>query len=158
MFNSSKILEGIADYIPSLNGKVAKELQKGLRTLLKKVNAITKGSTFNTDFTEQAIKDHFDTTKGSQKGKALAHNSRLKRARTLVNKKTSCKKPTLECLACRIQRHSIQDCWCLFEDKRPAGVTIRDACIKRALKKVEKNKNLADQIAKIRHEEQKDEA
>jgi len=65
VFNSSKILEGIADYIPSLNGKVAKELQKGLRTLLKKANAIMKGSTFNTDFAEQVIEDHFDTIKGS---------------------------------------------------------------------------------------------
>ena len=70
----------------------------------------------------------------------------------------SCKKPTPKCLACRIRGHSIQDCWCLFEDKRPAGVIIRDACIKRALKKVEKNKDLADQVTKIRHKEQENEA
>jgi len=46
---------------------------------------------------------------------------------------------------------------CLFEDKRPVGVIIRNTCIKRALKKVEKNKDLTDQVAKIRHGEQEDE-
>jgi len=125
-------------------------LQKGLRTLLKKANTITKGSTFNADFTEQAIKDHFNTTKDSQKRKASAYNKHLKRAGILVNKEMSCKKPTPKCLVCKIQRHFIWDCWCLFENKRPAGVTIRDVCIKRALKKVKKNKNFADQVAKIR--------
>jgi len=44
--------------------KVAKELQEGLKTFLKKANATIKGSTFNADFAEQAIEDHF-TTKGS---------------------------------------------------------------------------------------------
>jgi hypothetical protein len=82
----------------------------------------------------------------------------LKRAGTLVDEETSCKKPTPECLACGIRGHSIRDCWCLFEDKRPAGVTIGDARINRALKKVEKNKELADQVVKIRLEEQEDEA
>ena len=80
--------------------KVAKELQKGLRTPSKKVNAIIKGSTFNTDFAEQAIKN-YSTTKGSQKGKASACTSRLKRAKSLVEK-MSCKKPTPKCLVCRI--------------------------------------------------------
>jgi len=70
----------------------------------------------------------------------------------------SCKKPTPECLVCEIQGHSIWDYWCLFEDKRPAGVIIKNACIKRALKKVKKNKDLADQVIKIRHGEQEDEA
>ena len=44
--------------------RVAKELQEGLRTLSKKANAITNGSTFNADFAKQVIKDHFNTTKG----------------------------------------------------------------------------------------------
>jgi len=35
---------------------------------------------------------------------------------------------------------------------------IRDARIKRVLKKVEKNKNLTNQVAKIRLEKQEDEA
>ena len=56
----------------------------------------------------------------------------------------SYKKPIPECLVYRIQGHSIWDCWCLFKDKRPAGVTIGDAYIKRVLKEVEKNKDLAD--------------
>ena len=43
--------------------KVAKELQEGLRTPLKKANAIIKRSIFNADFTKQAIEDYFDTTK-----------------------------------------------------------------------------------------------
>jgi len=44
--------------------RVAKELQEGLRTPLKKANTTIRGSTFNADFVEQAIKDHFNTTKG----------------------------------------------------------------------------------------------
>jgi len=138
--------------------KVTKELQKGLRTPLKKANATIKGSTFNTDFAEHIIENYSDTTKSSWKGKASACNRCLKRAGTLVDKKTSCKKPTPKCLVCGIQKHSIQDCWCLFEDKRPAGVIIKDAHIKRALKKVEKNKDLADQVTKIRCGEQEDKA
>jgi len=70
-----------------------------------------------------------------------------------VDKKTSCKKLTPECLACGIRGHSLWDCWCLFKDKRPAGVIIGDARINRALKKVEKNKNLANQVVKIRLKE-----
>ena len=137
--------------------RVAKELQEGLGTPLKKANAIIKGSTFNADFAEHAIKDYSDTTKSLWKGKASACNRCLKRAGTLMDEKMSCKKPTPECLVCGIQKYSIWDCWCLFEDKRPAGVIIRNACIKRVLKKVEKNKDLADQVAKIRCGEQEDE-
>ena len=44
--------------------RVAKELQKGLRIFLKKVNTIIKGSIFNIDFAEQAIEDYFNTIKG----------------------------------------------------------------------------------------------
>jgi len=86
----------------------------------------------------------------------LARTSRLKRAGSLVEE-TSQKKPTPECLACERRGHSIRDCWCLFEDKRPAGVTIRDNRIEKALRKVEQNKDLADLVAKIRLE-QEDEA
>ena len=82
--------------------RVVKELQEGLRTPLKKANTTIKGSTFNADFTEQATKDYSNTTKGLQREKALAYNRRLKRARTLVDKKTSYKKPTPKCLACGI--------------------------------------------------------
>ena len=45
--------------------KVAKELQKGLRTPSKKANATTRGSTFNTDFAEHTIEDYSNTTKSS---------------------------------------------------------------------------------------------
>ena len=89
--------------------KVVKELQEGLRTPLKKANATIRGSTFNIDFIEQAIKDYFNTTKGSQKGKILAYNRRLKRAGTLVNEEIFCKKLTPKYLACRIRGHSIWD-------------------------------------------------
>jgi len=68
--------------------RVAKELQEGLRRPLEQANATIRGSTFNTNFAEQAIKNHSNTTKGLRRGKALAHTSRLKRARLLV-KETS---------------------------------------------------------------------
>jgi hypothetical protein len=70
-----------------------------------------------------------------------------------VDKETSYKKPTPKCLACGIRGHSIRDCWCLFKDKRPIGVIIGDVYIKRALKKVEKNKDLANQVIKIKLKE-----
>ena len=70
-----------------------------------------------------------------------------------MDKETSCKKPTPKCLACGIQGHSIWDYWYLFKDKRPVGVIIGDVRINRALKKVEKNKNLTNQVTKIRHKE-----
>jgi len=75
-----------------------------------------------------------------------------------VDKETSCKKLTPKCLVCGIQGHSLRDYWCLFKDKRPAGVIIGDARINRVLKKVEKNKNLTNQVAKIRLKEQEDKA
>ena len=82
-------------------------MQEGLKTLLKKANAIIKRSTFNTDFTEHIIKNYSDTTKDSQREKTLACKSHLKRAKTLINKKTSCKKPTPECLVCGIRGYSL---------------------------------------------------
>lgn len=124
---------------------------------MEKANATTRGSTFNADFAEQAIEDHSDTTKGSRRGKASVRKSRSKRAGTLVDEETSCKKPTPECLACGIRGHSIRDCWCLFKDKRPEGVTIGDTYIEKALRKVEQNEDLANLVAKIRRE-QEDEA
>jgi len=134
--------------------RVAKELQEGLRRPSEQANATIRGSTFNTDFVEQAIEDHSNTTKGSRRGKASVRKSRSKRAGTLVDKETSCKKLTPECLACGIRGHSIRDCWCLFEDKRPVGVMIGDARIKKALRKVEQNKDLTDLVAKIRREQE----
>jgi len=80
--------------------------------------------------------DHSDTTKGSRRGKASARKSRLKRAGLLVEE-TSQKKPAPECLACGIRGHSLRDCWCLFEDKRPIGVTIEDTRIEKVQRKVE---------------------
>jgi len=68
----------------------------------------------------------------------------------------SCKKLIPKCLVYGIKRYSFWDYWCLFEDKRPAGVIIKNTCIKKVLKKVEKNKNLADQVTKIRCGEQED--
>jgi hypothetical protein len=56
-------------------------------------------------------------------------------------------------LVCEKQRYSLQDYWYLFKDKRPEGVIIKNAHIKRVLKKVKKNKDLADQVIKIRLEE-----
>ena len=44
--------------------RVVKELQEGLRIPLKKANTTIRGSTFNADFAEQAIKDNSNTTKG----------------------------------------------------------------------------------------------
>jgi len=99
--------------------------------------------------------DYSDTTKGLGKG-TLACTRRLKRARSLVDKETSRKKLLPVCLAYEKRGHSLWDYWYLFKDKRPKGVTIGDARIKRVLKKVEKNKNLADQVAKIRLEKQED--
>jgi hypothetical protein len=61
-----------------------------------------------------------------------------------VDEETSYKKPIPKCLACGIRGHSLWDYWCLFKDKRSIGVTIGDIRIKRALKKVEKNKDLAN--------------
>jgi hypothetical protein len=87
--------------------------------------------------------DHFNTTKGLGKG-TLAHTRHLKRARSLVNKKMSYKKLIPVYLVCKKQRHSLQDYWYLFEDKRPKGVIIKDIRIKRVLKKVEKNKDFTD--------------
>jgi len=84
-------------------------LQKGLRTPLKKANITIKGSTFNTDFTEHAIEDYFNTTKDLQREKTSACKSCLKRAKTLVDKKTFCKKPIPKCLICGIRGHSLQD-------------------------------------------------
>ena len=61
-----------------------------------------------------------------------------------MDKETSYKKPIPKCLAYRIRGHTIWDYWCLFKDKRPIGVIIGDTRIKRALKKVEKNKDLTN--------------
>jgi len=61
-----------------------------------------------------------------------------------VDKETFYKKLIPKYLACGIRGHSIRDYWCLFKDKRPIGVIIGDTRIKRALKKVEKNKDLAN--------------
>jgi len=61
-----------------------------------------------------------------------------------VDKETSYKKPTPKYLVCGIRGHSLLDYWYLFKDKRSIGVIIRDAYINRALKKVEKNKDLTN--------------
>ena len=87
--------------------RVVKELQEGLKIPLKKANTTIKGSTFNGDFAKQAIKDHSNTTKGLRRGRALICNRRLKRAGTLVDKKTSYKKLTPKYLVYGIQGHSL---------------------------------------------------
>jgi hypothetical protein len=84
--------------------------------------------------------DYSNTTKGLGKG-TLAYTRCLKRARLLIDKEISHKKLIPVYLACEKQGHSLQDYWYLFKDKRPEGVIIRNTCIKRVLKKVEKNKD-----------------
>ena len=67
-----------------------------------------------------------------------------------MDEKTSYKKLIPKCLAYGIRGHSLWDYWCLFKDKRPTGVTIGDTRIEKALRKVEKNKDLANLVTKIR--------
>jgi hypothetical protein len=50
--------------------------------------------------------DHSNTTKGLGKG-TLAYTRRLKRARSLVDEKTSCKKLIPIYLVCEKQGHSL---------------------------------------------------
>jgi hypothetical protein len=111
-----------------------------------------RGSTFNADFAEEEQGNGAEDT-----GRGRAHNR--KRAGTgTVEKEASPTKKTknLKCPACDLKGHALQDCWIIFENKRPENYRITkasEARAKRAKEKVEQDKDLAAEVERIKAQE-----
>lgn len=136
---------------PSEYQKVAIKLREAFQSTSKKSATTARGSTFNADFGGE------DTT-GDNENKGRGRSRSRKRAGTnsIEEDSNATKKSKNKCPACDYKGHDLQDCWTLFEDKRPEGYKATKASEARAKKvkeQVAQDKELAAQVEKIRLQE-----
>jgi len=134
---------------PSEYRKMAMELREALANLPKKGPSTVRGSTFNTEFGEE------DPASGTEDSKGRGRSRSRKRAGTtsIEGESSPSKKSKDQCPACDFKGHALQDCWILFEDKRPEGFKITRAMEARAKKvkeRIAKDKELATQVENLR--------
>ncbi len=136
---------------PSKYVEVAMELREALGYTAKKTSTITRGSAFNADFGGEEPPSDAEDAKGKGKSKG-----RKRGGTTTVEKEAPPTKKTTQCQACGYKSHTLQDCWILFEDKRPEGYKSTKASEARAKKvkeKVANDKDLAAEVERIRSQE-----
>jgi hypothetical protein len=134
---------------PSEYRKMAMELREALANLPKKGPSTVRGSTFNTEFGEE------DPASGTEDSKGRGRSRSRKRAGTtsIEGESSPSKKSKDQCPACDFKGHALQDCWILFEDKRPEGFKTTRAMEARAKKvkeRIAKDKELATQVENLR--------
>jgi hypothetical protein len=136
---------------PSTYVEVAMELREALGYTAKKASTIARGSTFNADFGGEEPPSDAEDAKG--KGRS---RGRKRGGTTSVEKEASATKKTTQCQACGFKGHTLQDCWILFEDKRPENYKSTKASEARAKKvkeKVANDKDLTAEVERIRSQE-----
>lgn len=136
---------------PSEYRKVAMEIREELGSHSKKTPSIVRGSTFNADFGGEEPPSDTEDPKG--KGKST---SRKRGGTTSVGKEAPPAKKTTQCQACGYKGHTLQDCWILFEDKRPENYKSTKASEARAKKvqeKVANDKDLAAEVERLKSQE-----
>jgi hypothetical protein len=132
--------------------RVAKELRETLQHHTKKATT-ARGSTFKTEFGD--TEDRSSSPEAS-KGKARSQSRKRAGTNTIEEEANSTKKSKIQCPACEYKGHALQDCWILFENKRPEGYKTskaKEARAKKVKERVAKDKELAAQVEKIRLQE-----
>lgn len=141
---------------PSQYRNVARKLREAFQSTSKKTTT-ARGSTFNTEFGGE---DH--ASDAEDKGRGGARSSRKRAGTNTIEEGSSAtKKSKNKCPACDYKGHDLQDCWILFEDKRPEGYKATKATEARAKKvkeRVAQDKELAARVEKIKLEGTVDEA
>ena len=130
---------------------MAIKLREAFQSTSKKSATTARGSTFNADFGGE------DTT-GDNEDKRRGRSRSRKRAGTnsIEEDSNATKKSKNKCPACDYKGYDLQDCWTLFEDKRPEGYKATKASevrAKRAKERVAQDKELAAEVEKIRQQE-----
>ena len=131
--------------------RVARQLRQRLEPL--KGGRTQRGGAFNADFkpteTEEAS-DATPETKATPKGKGRKRSGTQSGTGAPDPKKTS-----LECPACGRKGHSLPECWCIFEDLIPEGMTVSAYRIRKAKKTVADDEQLKKQMEELRQKMEK---
>jgi hypothetical protein len=135
--------------------EVAMQIREDFAELTKKgpSTGIMRGSAFNVDFageTEEGnpADESPQTVQGSSTSRKRAGTSSVEAEAPCTKKQ---KKST--CPACGRKGHTLAGCWYLFENKRPEHFKISKKRLKQTLERVKGNKDLAEQVEKLRQEE-----
>jgi hypothetical protein len=138
--------------------KVAMKLREAFANLSNKTapSATVRGSAFNVDFAVDSEEDNSVAAKGQEIGRGNSSSRSRKRAGTNSNEgetSSSKKSKTQKCLACDMKGHTLPHCWYLFEDQRPEGFKASGTRMKKVLKKVKEDKELAAEVEKLKLQE-----
>ena len=130
--------------------KVAIKLREAFHSIPKKPATTARGSAFNADFGEDP------TGENENRGKGGSRNRKRAGTNSVNEEANATKKSKNKCPACDYKGHDLQDCWALFEDKRPEGykaTKASEARAKKAKERVAQDKELTAQVEKIRQQE-----
>lgn len=139
--------------------KVALYLREKLGGQSKKSgpSGTMRGSAFNADFAGEP-EEGIPTT---QEGGGNAGQQGRKRAGTKSIEEqtpTGKKAKKSQCPACELKGHNLENCWYLFESKRPEDFKVSKMRMEKTLKRVEKDNELAAQVKELREKEEQSEA
>jgi hypothetical protein len=110
-----------------------------------------RGNAFNANFghAETESRD-LDVTPSEEIKKATSQGGARKCAGSRLPESKAPKKATPECPACDMRGHDLPNCWYIFEELRPEGVTIPPRRERKATKKVTEDPDLKAKVDAIR--------
>jgi len=129
--------------------KVALRLRENFAHIVKRTttSGTMRGSAFNADFAGESEEGDSNTTESQNRKRA---------GTTSVEEGKPTKKlKGQKCPACELKGHTLEDCWYLFEDKRPEGFKASSVRMEKMKKRMEKDKGLAIQIEKLKVKEER---
>jgi hypothetical protein len=117
---------------------IAMQIRKHFPTPIKKP-LTARGSAFGTKFNSEASTDG----DSEQKPRGREGSRKWAGTRSIESETSPTKKAVQKCPACNVKGHNLQQCWTLFESKRPDGYEPSAALTKRVRDKLAKDTVLA---------------
>lgn len=133
-------------------GKVSRMLREALVSRPVGSSARTvRGNAFNANFGHAETEGRdLDVTASEEIKQAPSQGGGRKRAGSRLREHAAPKKATPECPACDMRGHDLPNCWSIFEELRPEGVTIPSRRERKAKKKMTEDPDLQAKVNAIR--------
>jgi hypothetical protein len=124
--------------------KVVRKLREAFQNSSKRI-ITSRGSAFNTDFTENNTASNIEEVKGRDRSYSW------KRAGIIIEGGLSFKKlKNPKCPACGIKGYVLLDCWTIFKNKRLEGFKPTKVIAKRVKERLVIDNSLTAKVEKLR--------
>jgi hypothetical protein len=128
--------------------RVARRLRE--RLVPQKGGRIMRGNAFQTSFGESPEGDSAAAVTPEAEQAPPRRKGRKRTGTQSVETEKASKKAVSDCPACGLRGHSLEECWCIFIELKPEGITLPEYRVRKAEKTVKKDTELKKLVEKIR--------